>query len=246
MNNSNNDNKGDFDWKDNTIDWKDMIKKEARGYEKGDDLGEVQEIGQEFVVTERGRLKKNKFYLPKHLVKGYDGDTLWFNITEEDAEDNFKKDRPPKEGEYSRYKTASATQQYNTATTVSADHPSSSSSNDDIKSATKWGNGYNIEDRLPLIDKKDRIKDSTTGTGASANSGIVDWDSIIHKGVRTKDMQAVGNVSAVTDSSIIITSEGTKKEYNIPKEEVEAFNGAEVILNATFDRFDQFKVKVPK
>ena len=36
-----------------------MIKKEARGYEKGDDLGEVQEIGQEFVVTERGRIKKN-------------------------------------------------------------------------------------------------------------------------------------------------------------------------------------------
>ena len=49
-----------FDWKDNRIKWKDIIKKEARGYEKGDDLGEVQEIGQEFVVTERGRLKKNK------------------------------------------------------------------------------------------------------------------------------------------------------------------------------------------
>jgi len=31
-----------------------MIKKEARGYAKGDDLDEVQEIGQEFVVTERG------------------------------------------------------------------------------------------------------------------------------------------------------------------------------------------------
>jgi len=46
--------KGTLNWKDNTIDWKDMIKKEARGYAKGDDLGEVQEIGQEFVVTERG------------------------------------------------------------------------------------------------------------------------------------------------------------------------------------------------
>ena len=28
------DNKGNFDWKDNTIEWKDIIKKEARGYEK--------------------------------------------------------------------------------------------------------------------------------------------------------------------------------------------------------------------
>jgi len=44
---------------------KDTIKKEARGYAKGDDLGEVQEIGQEFLVTERGRIEKNKFYFPK-------------------------------------------------------------------------------------------------------------------------------------------------------------------------------------
>ena len=54
-----------IDWKDNTIEWKDIIKKEARGYEKGDDLGEVQEIGKEFVVTERGRISKHRFYLPK-------------------------------------------------------------------------------------------------------------------------------------------------------------------------------------
>jgi hypothetical protein len=46
--------KGTLNWKYNTIDWKDMIKKEATCYAKGNDLGEVQEIGQEFVVTERG------------------------------------------------------------------------------------------------------------------------------------------------------------------------------------------------
>ena len=77
----------------------------------------------------------------------------------------------------------------------------------------------------------------------SESSGIMDWDSIIHKGVRTKDMQPVGNVTAVTDTSIVITSEGARDEFNIPKEEVEAFNGAEVALNVTLDRFEQFKVK---
>jgi hypothetical protein len=30
-------------------------------------------------------------------------------------------------------------------------------------------------------------------------------------------MQTVGNVTAVTDTSIIITSEGSKDEYNVPK-----------------------------
>ena len=40
MSDSNN-NRSNFDWKDNSIEWKEIIKKEARGYEKGDDLGEV-------------------------------------------------------------------------------------------------------------------------------------------------------------------------------------------------------------
>ncbi len=235
MNGSNTD-KDNFDWKDNTIEWKDIIKKEARGFEKGDDLGEVQDIGKEFVVTERGRLRKNKFYLPKYLVKGYDGDTLWFNITEEEAEDNFKKDRPPNEGEYSRYHSASVTQQYN------ADSSSNSESTGD---ANKFQSKYNLEDRLPRIERQTRIKDTSKGE-TSNNYVIEDWDSIIHKGVRTKEMQSLGNVSAVTELSIIITSEGAKDEYNVPKDEVEGFNGSEVLLNATSDRLDQFRVKIPR
>ncbi len=100
--------------------------------------------------------------------------------------------------------------------------------------------------KLPFIEKKDSIKNTTTGAGeqTSSNSGIEDWDSIIHKGIRTKDMQPVGNVTAVTDTSIVITSEGARDEYNVLKEEVEAYNGAEVILNSIFNRFEQFRVKV--
>ena len=59
-------------------------------------------------------------------------------------------------------------------------------------------------------------------------------------------MQPVGNITAVTDNSIVITSEGARDEYNVPKDEVEGFNGAEVILNESFDRFEQFKVKVQR
>ena len=119
---------GNFDWKDNSIEWKEIIKKEARGYEKGDDLGEVQDIGRRICShRKRHAVSKHKFYLPKHLVKGYDGHTLWFNITEEEAEDNFKKDRPPQEGEYSRYQTASSTEQLsNSATTDTLANPNKS------------------------------------------------------------------------------------------------------------------------
>ena len=59
-------------------------------------------------------------------------------------------------------------------------------------------------------------------------------------------MIPVGNVTTVTDNSIVITLDGDIDEYNVSKEEVEAYNGAEVILNATFNRFEQFKVKVQR
>ena len=59
MSNSNNDSeKGTLKCEDNTIDWKDMIKKEGKRLYKEDDLGGVQEIGQEFFVTERVKIKK--------------------------------------------------------------------------------------------------------------------------------------------------------------------------------------------
>jgi len=236
MSNVNNDG-SNFEWKDNSIDWKDILKKEARGNDKGDDLGEVQELGHNFVVTEKGRISKHKFYLPKHLVKGYDGETLWFNISQEDAEDNFKKDNPPKEGEYSRYESASVTQQ-------PSDSNSASINQGDNKSRSPTGN-INLNERVPLIERGRQISNSSANS-ANLTTAVEDWDSIIHKGVRTVDGQAIGSVTAVNEDSVIITSEGAREEYSIPKNEVDSFNGAEVVLNISNDRVSQFKVKVPK
>jgi len=87
-----------------TIEWNDVIKKEARG-SNDDDLGEVQEVGQTYVVTQKGTIKKEKFYIPKYLAEGYDGDVLRFKLTEVEAKNKFVRDTPPSVQEYSRYKT---------------------------------------------------------------------------------------------------------------------------------------------
>jgi uncharacterized protein (TIGR02271 family) len=76
------------------IDWNDVIKKEARG--SGDeDLGEVQETGQDYVLVQRGMINKEKFYIPKDMVESYDGDVLRFKISEDDAKSRFLRDSPP-------------------------------------------------------------------------------------------------------------------------------------------------------
>src|SRR4051812_22058580 len=76
------------------IDWNDVIKKEARG--SGDeDLGEVQEVGSNYVLVQKGLLNKEKFYIPKDKVESYDGDKLRFRITEAEAQSKYMGDSPP-------------------------------------------------------------------------------------------------------------------------------------------------------
>ncbi len=92
---------------DNEINWSEVIKKEARGSNDAD-FGEVQEVVLHYVLTEKGILNKDKFYLPRALVEGFDGDKLRFNISEEEADEKFKRDEAPAAEEYdifSRKKT---------------------------------------------------------------------------------------------------------------------------------------------
>lgn len=88
-----------------SIDWNDVIKKEARGTADVD-LGEVQEVGQHYVMTQKGIINREKFFIPKYMVDAYDGDTLWFTVTEEQFR-GFMRDAPPEYDEYSKYKTPS-------------------------------------------------------------------------------------------------------------------------------------------
>ena len=52
---------------------------------------------------------------------------------------------------------------------------------------------------------------------------ILNWDRIVHKNVRSKDMDDAGNVIAIAGDSITIF-QGTKREYRVPKSHVQGFN----------------------
>ena len=71
------------------IDWKDVIKKEARGL-KDDDLGEVQEVRGDVVITKVGVVDKATYAIPTNLVTRFDGHNLWFSITKDEAKNQFK------------------------------------------------------------------------------------------------------------------------------------------------------------
>ena len=71
------------------IDWDEVVKKEARGINDAD-FGEVQLTIGDTVITEKGIADKNRFYLPKNLVNRFDGHTLRFNITEDEANNTYR------------------------------------------------------------------------------------------------------------------------------------------------------------
>jgi Mn-containing catalase len=68
------------------IDWEDVIKKEARGIDDSD-LGEVKEVDGDYVITKKGIVSKDKFYLPKNLAVKFDGHKLWFKVNEDEMDD---------------------------------------------------------------------------------------------------------------------------------------------------------------
>lgn len=86
------------------VTWDDVTKKGARGVTDESDFGEVHEVGQHYVLTQKGVRIKEKFFIPKYLVLGFDGSTLWFNASQDQLQ-IWKRDSPPDYNEYSSYKT---------------------------------------------------------------------------------------------------------------------------------------------
>ena len=78
----------------NEIPWDEIIKKEARGIDDAD-LGEVQEVISDYVVTQKGILDKEWFNIPRNLVTSYDGNKLIFRVTKEEAESSYLRNERP-------------------------------------------------------------------------------------------------------------------------------------------------------
>lgn len=79
---------------DGSINWSDVIKKEARG-KNDEDLGKVQEVGDTYVLVQKGLINKDKFYIPQNEVESYDGEVLRFKLSEDDIRSKYLGDMPP-------------------------------------------------------------------------------------------------------------------------------------------------------
>lgn len=77
-----------------SINWNEVTKKEARD-KNDEDLGEVQEVGDTYVLVQKGLINKERFYIPQDEVESYDGEVLRFKLSEDEIRNKYLGDVDP-------------------------------------------------------------------------------------------------------------------------------------------------------
>ncbi len=96
----------------NNIDWNSVVKKEAIGM-NGEDLGEVLEVGNSFITTQKGIINKKRYYLPKKSVTSFDGSVLRLNMTDSDL-DGYKETGEQRFNEYPSFESSDMSKELET------------------------------------------------------------------------------------------------------------------------------------
>ena len=70
---------------------------------------------------------------------------------------------------------------------------------------------------------------------------VANWESVVHKIVRSSEGNLIGNVDGLDENSILVSTEGGRTSYKILKHIVQGFDGHEVSLNVQKAELERFK-----
>ena len=66
------------------IRWQEVLNKRAIGIDKCD-LGKIEKINDDTIITKKGLINKSRYLMPKKLVDRFDGNMLYFKIMKAEA-----------------------------------------------------------------------------------------------------------------------------------------------------------------
>jgi hypothetical protein len=81
-----------------TIPWEDVIHKHVRTVDNVD-IGDVDRVGNEFIVVREGVVKIRLYYIPKQYITNYDGSSLWIDVTSGLVSPKFEREDEPTQEE---------------------------------------------------------------------------------------------------------------------------------------------------
>jgi hypothetical protein len=81
-----------------TIAWEDVIHKHVRAADNVD-IGDVDKVGNEFIVVREGVANIHIYYIPKQYITKYDGSSLWIDVTSGLVSPKFEREDEPTQEE---------------------------------------------------------------------------------------------------------------------------------------------------
>src|SRR5919106_6112302 len=76
------------------IEWAEVIHKHVRAADDVD-MGDVQRVGNEFIVVRQGVAKVHLYYIPKVCISNYDGSSLYLNVPSNFVRSRFERESEP-------------------------------------------------------------------------------------------------------------------------------------------------------
>jgi gamma-glutamylcyclotransferase (GGCT)/AIG2-like uncharacterized protein YtfP len=76
------------------IPWEDVIHKHVRTLDNVD-IGDVDRLGNEFIVVREGEVNVQMYYIPKQHISNYDGSSLWIDVASGLVSAKFEREYEP-------------------------------------------------------------------------------------------------------------------------------------------------------
>lgn len=194
--------------------WDKMIGKKLKSSDNKD-LGEIRSVSSDYVETKEGLVNKKRYFVPRFLIQGFDGDSLYCSMTKDDI-GNFERDSPPTPEELQTAEYIDRRNKFE-------------SSNPQFLHGVPW------------MAKEPGLTLANPQTGDALN---IPWEEVIHKHVRSADNVDVGDIERVGNDFIVIRDGVARVHiFYVPKAYVTNYDGSSIwidvpssILSSKFER----------
>jgi hypothetical protein len=99
-----------------TILWNQLKGKNVKTHD-GKDVGEINEVSQNYLRLEKGTLSKDKFWIPKYIVDTFDGKNVWVVANEDEVKERYLFGQEPPNEQFTKdfetFKTTKGRDVYN-------------------------------------------------------------------------------------------------------------------------------------
>lgn len=200
-----------------TMPWEDVIGKKVKSIDEHD-IGEIKSVFSAFIEVEEGLLRKDRYYIPKYYIEGYDNENhVISSLTKEDIKEKCQRNSPPLESELH-------TQEYLQRKQAQ-----------DEKHPQVFVNG------IPFMAKEPGVLLESKRTGETLN---IPWEEVIFKRVKTFDEVDIGDIETVANEYIVVREGvGKIRRYYIPKTQINNYDGSALyvgvpsgLVSAKFER----------